>query len=352
VIDFRYHLISIVAVFLALATGLVLGASLLNTQLIETQNDQNESLIDDKNALRDEVGALEAQQQSLEAFITAAGPLAVRDQLLEQRVVVVTLPGAAEGAGQDMIDSITVDLLSAGAVEVVGTVEITEMWTDQGETDVLDGLVAQLTQEDIALPDGTAYDRAAVLLASALVGPRRGGGGPTDPDLPPATTTTNPTTTPPEEDPTEPQSGLSDNQVNTILEGLLAGGFIAYDGAPTAGANLAVIVSPPAPDVEDERTEAVNTAWIRVATALDDIGTAGVLTGPASAAEAGGVITALRADGAASEAVSTVDSAEVSPGQFATVLALAAEANGSTGHYGQVGDVDGPLPASLGPEAG
>ena len=44
-IDFRYHVISIVAVFLALATGLVLGASLLNTQLIETQNSQNESLI-------------------------------------------------------------------------------------------------------------------------------------------------------------------------------------------------------------------------------------------------------------------------------------------------------------------
>ena len=98
-IDFRYHVISIVAVFLALATGLVLGASLLNTQLIETQNAQNESLIDDKNALRDEVDALEEQQDSLEQFISAVGPLAVRDLLVGQRVVLVTLPGAAEGAG-------------------------------------------------------------------------------------------------------------------------------------------------------------------------------------------------------------------------------------------------------------
>lgn len=350
-IDFRYHVISIVAVFLALATGLVLGASLLNTQLIETQNAQNESLIADKNALRDEVDALEQQQASLEQFISGVGPLAVRDLLVGQRVVLVTLPGAAEGTGQDLIDGVTQDLLDAGAIEVVGTVGITELWTEQGEVDVLDGLVAQLTQEGVPLPDGTAYDRAAVLLASALVGPRSGaGGGEPDPD-PPTTTTTSPTTTPPD-DPTEPQDGLSEDEVATILEGLSAGGFISYDGASADPADLAVVVAPPAPDAVDERTETVNGAWIRLATALDDIGTASVVSGTASSAETGGVISALRADGAASGVVSTVDSADARPGQVATVVALAAELNGQTGHYGQVGDVDGPIAVLTGAEAG
>ena len=342
-IDFRYHVISIVAVFLALATGLVLGASLLNTQLIETQNNQNESLIEDKEELR-------AQQESLEQFVGSAGDLAVRNLLVGQRVVLVTLPGAAEGSGQDLLDGVSQDLLDAGAIEVVGTVAITEQWTDPGEREVLDGLVAQLTQEDIELPEGTAYDRGAVLLASALVGPQRGGGGGGE-ELPPTTTTTPPVTTPPPGD-TSPGQGLTGNEVTTILEGLSAGGFLAYESAPTAGADLAIVVAPPAPETVDDATETTNGAWIRLATALDEIGTAAVMTGPASAAESGGVIAALRADDAAAGVVSTVDSAEERPWQIATVVALAAELNGLTGHYGLVGDVDGPIAVLTGPEAG
>lgn len=352
-IDFRYHVISIVAVFLALATGLVLGASLLNTQLIKTQNDQNESLIDDKNALRAEVDALVDQRESLEQFVGSLGPLAVRDLLVGQRVVVVTLPGAPEGdGGQAMIDGITDDILDAGAVAVVGTVAITDAWTDAGEVDVLDGLVAQLTQEGVDLPDGTAYDRAAVLLASALVGPQRVDQDEEEEE--PTGTTTTTTTTPPTTDPEvteDPEDGLSDNEISTILEGLLAGGFVSYDDAPGAVADLAVVIAPPAPEVTDERTETVNGAWIRLATALDDIGTASVVCGSAAAAAPGGMVEALRGDGAASGVVSTVDSAEDVPGQVATVVALAAEMNGQTGHYGQVGDVDGPI-AVLTAEAG
>jgi len=341
-IDFRYHVISIVAVFLALATGLVLGASLLNTQIIETQNSQNESLIDDKNALREELSALEDQRDSLDQFISAAGPLAVRDLLAERRVVIVTLPTAEEGDGQDLLDGVTADLLDAGVAEVVGTVAITDLWTDEGEVDVLDGLVAQLTRANIELPEGRAYDRAAVLLASALVGPQPVQEPPPDPS--PTTTDPDESESPDPDATTEAPDGLSDNDISTILEGLSAGGFITLEGSPTAVADLAVIVAPSAPETTDDRTEIVNGAWIRLATALDEIGLASVLTGPAAAAETGGVITALRADDAASGVVSTVDSAESRPGQVATVVALAAELNGQTGHYGQVGDVDGPIP--------
>lgn len=340
-IDFRYHVISIVAVFLALATGLVLGASLLNTQIIETQNSQNESLIDDKNALREELSALEDQRDSLDQFISAAGPLAVRDLLAERRVVIVTLPTAEEGDGQDLLDGVTADLLDAGVAEVVGTVAITDLWTDEGEVDVLDGLVAQLTRANIELPEG-AYDRAAVLLASALVGPQPVQEPPPDPS--PTTTDPDESESPDPDPTTEPPDGLSENDISTILEGLSAGGFITFDGSPTEVADLAVIVAPSAPETTDDRTEIVNGAWIRLATALDEIGMASVLTGPAAAAETGGVITALRADDAASGVVSTVDSAESRPGQVATVVALAAELSGQTGHYGQVGDVDGPIP--------
>ena len=97
-IDFRYHVISIVAVFLALATGLVLGASLLNTQLIETQNDQNESLIARQGGAAGRGRRARGRSRSRSSSSSArSAPLAVRDLLVGQRVVLVTLPGAARG---------------------------------------------------------------------------------------------------------------------------------------------------------------------------------------------------------------------------------------------------------------
>jgi hypothetical protein len=136
--------------------------------------------------------------------------------------------------------------------------------------------------------------------------------------------------------------------VTTVLEGLVAGDFLAYDDAPTDLADLAVVLGPPAPDEVTDQTDATNDAWIRIATALDDNDEATVLTGPAEAAEDSGVIAALRADDDAAAQVSTADSAESAVGQVAAVLALVAQIGGQNGHYGQVGDVDGPLPVLTG----
>ena len=47
VIDFRYHLVSIIAIFFALATGIILGAGPLDEQV-------NETLVDQIPQLRDE----------------------------------------------------------------------------------------------------------------------------------------------------------------------------------------------------------------------------------------------------------------------------------------------------------
>ena len=249
-----------------------------------------------------------------------------------------------------MIDGVTDDLLAAGAIEVVGTVAITEPWTDPGEIDVLDGLVAQLTQEDIELPDGTAYDRAAVLLASALVGPQREseGEGEEAPRPRPPRRPRRRRPTPSTED---PQDGLTDNEINTILEGLRPAGSSSYDGAPTAVADLAVVVAPPAPGGRGrphrDRERGLDPAGHRARRHRDRRAWSAarrVRRGRRHDRRAarrrrrvrGGVDRRLRRG---------------RPGQIATVVALAAELNGQTGHYGQVGDVDGPI-AVLTAEAG
>jgi uncharacterized membrane-anchored protein YhcB (DUF1043 family) len=74
VIDFRYHLVSIIAVFLALAVGLVVGATALapKTEVILSRlqtelSKQNGNLSKDKQALSNQVSADQI-------FAQAAGP--------------------------------------------------------------------------------------------------------------------------------------------------------------------------------------------------------------------------------------------------------------------------------------
>lgn len=327
-IDFRYHVVSIVAVFLALATGLVLGASLLNAPLIEQVTSANDALIADKEELRDELTESQSQAESLQGSLAALAPFALRDQLPGDSVVIVELPGADTNVTTGLSDAV----LDAGG-EVEGVVAVQEAWTEQADIDVLDGLVARLTQDGIDFPeDGDAHGRAAVLLAHALVlDPADNASGRTQAEAPP-------------DDPEASGSTISPEAVTTILEGLSQGGFLELTEAPAARAVLAIVVAPPAPEEVDDRTPVVNEAWVGIATALDDVGLAAVLVGPASAATDGGVIDELRANEAAATIVSTVDSVEEGAGRVATVLALSSQLSGQNGHYGQVDAEGGPLP--------
>lgn len=50
-IDFRYHLVSLVAVFLALAVGIILGAGPLADPIGDTLTGQVDKLREDRNQL-------------------------------------------------------------------------------------------------------------------------------------------------------------------------------------------------------------------------------------------------------------------------------------------------------------
>ena len=63
-IDFRYHLVSIVAIFLALSLGLLLGSTQLGPYvqrglngLSKTQHNEIESLLGDKSQLKSQIGS-------------------------------------------------------------------------------------------------------------------------------------------------------------------------------------------------------------------------------------------------------------------------------------------------------
>lgn len=97
IIDLRYHITSLVAVFLALGLGIVIGSSLLgDDKLFEQQRKLVDRLEGDLAGLRQDKKKLEGQMQELENqlkreqnFNQAVLPLLTRDKLAGQRVAII-----------------------------------------------------------------------------------------------------------------------------------------------------------------------------------------------------------------------------------------------------------------------
>jgi hypothetical protein len=313
VIDFRYHLVSIIAIFFALATGIILGAGPLDEQVDETLVDQIPQLRDENQQLRDQIVALEADLAFEETFVDSVAPSLVRDRLADRRVALVALPGADE----EQVAAVRSQVEGAGA-SVSATVTVAPAWTDPDSEPALDSLAADLVSSGTTLPiEGTGYDRGAAVLAGALL--RRGD---------------------------ESSGDTAADEITAVATGYGEAGLAAIetddtDDGEDPQATLAVVVAGPPPEEEAEERTGTLTALVR---ALDGAGDGSVLGGAPAAAGDGGVITAVREDQDLSAAVSTVDSVDLSSGRVAVVYAVVEQEQGGSGQYGRVGTTDGALP--------
>ncbi|HEX5742215.1 MAG TPA: copper transporter, partial [Pilimelia sp.] len=109
-INFRYHVVSLTAVFLALAIGLVVGTAALNGPVADSLNDQINTLGRTNADLREQVGHLTAEASGKEDFLRQAAPRVIGGTLTNRRVALVTLPGGREHA-----DGVRAMLAVAGA---------------------------------------------------------------------------------------------------------------------------------------------------------------------------------------------------------------------------------------------
>ena len=81
-ISFRYHIVSIVAVFLALALGIVVGTTALNGPVTSDLRHQVNGLKTDRSELADQVKALQGQVDTAGQFATTFG-VATRRRLAQ-----------------------------------------------------------------------------------------------------------------------------------------------------------------------------------------------------------------------------------------------------------------------------
>lgn len=307
-ISFRYHLVSLAAVLLALAAGVVLGAGPLDGQLgggSAAPSDEQQAALDDLEA---QVTALEARVAYDDAAAAAMAPAILPDRLAGKSVVVVVVPGT----DATQVSQLTEAVRAAGA-SVTGQVDIQPAWLEVDQTDVLGSLAKQLVPEGFELPGGGPYAEAGAALASALV---------TNEAVPPT---------------------KADETSVALLTGFQEGGFIAVTGSPAVRAQLALVVSPAGPGSATDEAKATADALLPLVAALDS-GQGAVLAGAYGSAQPGGLVAALRASGPVRRSVSSDDIADSASGVVATVLALTQQSGGTAGQYGIGPDADAAMP--------
>ncbi|MGI8306745.1 copper transporter [Saccharopolyspora hattusasensis] len=311
-ISLRYHIVSIAAVFLALAVGVLVGSSSLSGRLLAGVGNERQSLQGQVGALNAERTALKAQVAAADRFNAAVGPLTVQGQLAQRSVVLIT---SADASGQQR-DAVA-QLLRAAGADVTGEVRLGQAFADPSRADQLRDVVTELLPAGVQLP--TAADPGT--LAGGLIGPLA---------------LLNPQTG-------QPQTG--DQERAAAFAGLAGGGFAtASEGLRPA--QLAVVLTGGRFEGDGAGDKAATLA--RFATQVDRAGQGAVLAGGVGSADGTGPVGVVRADPAMASALSTVDDLDSSSGRVVVVLALREQADGQAGHYGVAGSAQGPVPATRG----
>ena len=92
-INFRFHVVSLVAVFLALAVGVVMGYGVLSQPTVDALNDRIARVEHRADSIKAENDALRDESSRLKDYLTGLAPHAVSDQLSVSTVVVVATRG-------------------------------------------------------------------------------------------------------------------------------------------------------------------------------------------------------------------------------------------------------------------
>ncbi len=320
-IDFRYHLVSLITVFLALAVGIALGAGPLKETIGDTLTGQVDQLRTEKDELRTQLDATSGDLSDAREFIDASGPALLAGALEGRRVAVVALGEVPEGE-RTAID----DRLAQAGATVTAHAALTDAWYDPDVRSFRSALVGLLLENlDPAPADGATLDEQ---LAQALVQGLTGA----DPASPDALTA----------DAANVLAILSqgDNPMITLEDQVVTGAdAVVVLGVPVEPA--AQVAPTPTPGTDDAASDDVLAAQIAVLTAAQDLSEGAVLADGQRGN--GSLVDAVLSQDALASRLTTVSGADEVTGQISTPLALAARIAGTNGHYG-FGDDESPIP--------
>ncbi|OBH46114.1 copper transporter [Mycobacterium mantenii] len=301
-ISLRQHALSLAAVFLALAVGVVLGSGFLSDTLLSSLRDEKRDLNTQISGLNDQKNVLNEKLSAANNFDTQLVGRMVHDALGGKSVVVFRTPDAKD----DDVAAVSKFIGQAGGT-VTGTVSLTQEFVEANSAEKLQTVV-----NSSVLPAGQQLStklvdqgsQAGDLMGIALLANA-------NPAVPP----------------------VDDIQRNTVLAALRDTGFITYQATDHMGAANAALIVTGGALPQDAGNKGVSVA--RFSAALAPHGSGTLLAGRDGSATGGAAVAVTRADAGMNSAISTVDNVDAAPGRITAVLGLHDLLGG--GHAGQYG---------------
>jgi hypothetical protein len=301
VISFRYHLVSLVAVFLALALGIVVGTTALNGPITKDLRRQVNDAKNQRDALARQVKSLQGQVDDAGQFAANYGDQLVAGSLKDQNVVAIVLPGATS----DMQDGIVREINAAGG-HVSGQISLTKTYLDPSHGSAIVSLVTTAHPIGWTAPETSdAAELGGSLLSYVLLGK----GTATD--------------------------------VTQVLAQFSQLHMIETNGQDVTPTKTVVVIGHGTLDAKGY----ANHAEFALVSQLQKTGGHVVVAGDGASATGGGLVATVRSDNTENATVSTIDNADNPSGQVSAVLALAGAAKGQVGHYGTGKGADALYPA-------
>jgi copper transport outer membrane protein MctB len=295
VINFRYHVVSLTAVFLALAIGLVVGTAALNGPVADNLQAQVTALSKDNSNFRDQANQYRDELNRTQDFAAELAPALLDGKLAGRRILLIALPGS-----QDYVDQVKQMLTVAGAT-ITAKVTVQDKFFDPvNNTELLDlaATGSQPTIPSTGLPlNSDGVETSSALLALGLQ---------------------------------QHAQEVSPADLTALLTAYTKQGYIAVDNGAKGDADSTVIVAGLPPVDKDAAKKAQSAVTLATEFAKErPLVVAGNGVGD------GNLISEIRADPTLVKTISTVDNGSTTQGQVATAMAVVERVvQGRAGQYG------------------
>jgi hypothetical protein len=335
-INLRYHIVSITAVFLALGIGLTLGSTFLDRVTVDNLKDQLDEVeqnVRDTNARNAELNDQVTLDRERDEALAEQIPERLADGHVEDVPVLVI---ATDGTDEALVDR-AISTLGGGGAEVAGTWWATDRWSLDDEDEIADlGEVLDLSSDQ---PDRLRRN-AAIQLAEVLQ-EAAGLGSPAPPG---------PSQPGPDGEVAEPALVVALREAGFIEEETVSSSGDEPVLIPAEGARFVLVSSLPAEDPAQMFVQGL-AAQLTIDGPAPVVAAQGRVELPApdgerrdEETERTTFIGPLRTGEDVSERLSTIDDLDLAAGVAALVLATE-DGDARTGHYGVGADATRLLPA-------
>ncbi len=304
----RYHIVSLAAIFLALALGIVLGATKVSSPILAGLQSDKSDLSAQNDQLTSQNAALSNRVTGDDKFAGAVSGLAVRGTLPNSSVVLFTTSDA-DPADRDAV----VSLLTRAGAKITAQMQLTAAFVDPQNASAIRDLAAKVLPAGAQLPASTsAGSSAGALLGSVLLTDKNG------------------------------KTSVTSAEASAALSAFSGAGFLQATGSVAAG-RLVIILTGPAETGGSEANKAQTLADF--AAQIKQASGGVVLAGRQGSETTTGAVGDIRSDTAKSAAVTTVDDVDTTTGRLATVLGLVEQNGGGVGRYGIAANAQGQIPS-------